>query len=192
MPVKSKSQILTPNQAAEMLMVSPATVRLWAAKGQLKALTTPGGHRRFRLSDIKQFAQVQGIELNIDAESLLSILIVDDDTQFSSYLAELIPSIDPGLKVEVANDGFVAGKLVHTFKPDMILMDLMMPTMDGFETCSSIKGDPETAHITIIAMTGFSSKENRERILELGADVCLTKPIDEDELERLIQLRINR
>ncbi|MCP4272408.1 MAG: helix-turn-helix domain-containing protein, partial [Gammaproteobacteria bacterium] len=52
-----KNKILTPNQVAEMMMVSPATVRQWAANGKLEALTTPGGHRRFRMTDIISFAE---------------------------------------------------------------------------------------------------------------------------------------
>ncbi|MFT5522019.1 MAG: excisionase family DNA binding protein [Enterobacterales bacterium] len=191
MSEKQKSQILTPNQAAEILMVSPATVRLWAAKGHLKALTTPGGHRRFRMADIKSFAQLQGITLNYEEDNDVSILIVDDDTQFSGYLAQLLPTLDSRIKVEVANDGFDAGKLVHIFNPDMILMDLMMPTMDGFETCKTLKEDPETKHIRIIGMTGFGSKANITKILSLGAETCLTKPINEDELESHIQILLN-
>jgi len=184
------TDILSPNQAAKVLMVSPATVRQWASKGKLNALTTPGGHRRFRMSDIQNFAQQKNITLNIESEDPISkypILIVDDDTQFSSYLAELIPIFDDRIQVKVANDGFEAGKLVHSFKPVMILMDLMMPTMDGFETCKSIKSDPATANIRIICMTGYGSSENIERIKALGAEDCLTKPIDETQLERVVQ-----
>lgn len=188
MPDKSRNHILSPNQAAEILMVAPATVRQWAAKGKLTALTTPGGHRRFRMSDIKDFAQQHGITLNIKNDESIAILIVDDDTQFSGYLAELIPGFDSKIRVQVANDGFEAGKLVHSFNPDLILMDLMMPTMDGFETCKNLKADPETANIRIICMTGFGSEENIQRILKLGAEACLTKPIDETLLEQNIGL----
>ena len=191
MTVKKKNIILSPNQAAEILMVSPATVRHWAAKGQLKALTTAGGHRRFRMSDIESFASVQGITLNLDDEDTIGILIVDDDVQFASYLAELIPTIDSRIKVEIASDGFEAGKHVHIFKPKMILMDLMMPTMDGFDTCKSIKDDPDTADIRIVCMTGYASEENIKRITKLGAEVCLTKPIDEAKLEYYVGLLIN-
>ena len=191
MAAKKQNKILTPNQAAEILMVSPATVRQWAAKGQLTALTTPGGHRRFRMSDIESFASVQGITLNIDDDERISVLIVDDDVQFASYLAELIPTFDPRIEVEVANDGFEAGKHVHNFKPDLILMDLMMPTMDGFDTCKSIKSDPDTADIRIVCMTGYGSEENIKRITKLGAEACLTKPIDETKLEYYVGLLLN-
>ncbi len=187
MSSKSTNEILSPNQAAQMLMVSPATVRQWAAKGKLNALTTPGGHRRFRMSDIKMFAQEKNIILNIDSDETFSILIVDDDSQFSGYLAELIPTFDSRIVVQVANDGFEAGKLVHIFNPDMILMDLMMPSMDGFDTCKSIKTDPDTSSIRIICMTGYGSTENIERIQSLGAEACITKPIDEDVLEQHIR-----
>lgn len=184
----SGNRILTPNEVADLLMVSPATVRQWAAKGQIKALTTPGGHRRFRMTDIRLFAEQRGISLNIEPENFMNILIVDDDIQFSGYLAELVPTIDERISVKVANDGFEAGKLVHLFNPNLILLDLMMPTLDGFETCRSIKADPQTSNIRIIAMTGYGSEENVERILKLGADVCLAKPIDEAELEKYIKL----
>lgn len=183
---KQKNRILTPNQVAELLMVSPATVRQWAVKGSLKALTTPGGHRRFKMSDIKLFAHQQKITLNIEDDESIAILIVDDDVQFSGYLAELLPSFDHRIKVGIAHDGFEAGKLIHSFNPDIILMDLMMPTMDGFETCKRIKEDPQTSNIRIICMTGFGSEENTTRILELGAEACLMKPIDEKILEQII------
>jgi len=185
----NNKQILTPNQVAELMMVSPATVRQWASKGLIKALTTPGGHRRFRMSDIVLFAQKKGVTLNIDddSESLTSILIAEDDKQFAGYLEELVKSFDDNLRVKVANDGFETGRLIHTFHPNLILMDLMMPMMDGFETCKSIKSDPETAQIQIIAMTGYGSEKNQKRILELGAEDCLLKPIDEDVLEQYIR-----
>jgi len=186
MQKNSKTQILTPNQVAEMMMVSPATVRQWAAKGLLKALTTPGGHRRFRMSDIILFAEKQGLTLNIENDEPAAILIVDDDKQFAGYLKELLLSFDANINIKVAYDGFETGKLIHVFKPDLILMDLMMPTMDGFDTCKSIKSDPETAGIRVVCMTGFGSEENIRRIKELGAEDCLTKPIDEAILEQYV------
>ncbi len=184
-----KKQILTPNQVAEMMMVSPATVRQWAASGKLTALTTPGGHRRFRMTDIVSFAEKKGLTLNTEEENIKSvkILIVDDDNQLANFLKEFIFSINENIKVKIADDGFEAGSLVHTFKPDMILMDLMMPTMDGFETCKSIKSDPETTKIRVIAMTGFGSDENQSRIKKLGAEDCILKPINKDIFENYIK-----
>ncbi len=184
-----KNKILTPNQVAEMMMVSPATVRQWAANGKLEALTTPGGHRRFRMTDIMSFAEKKGLILNTEEESKksVSILIVDDDIQFATFLKEFILSFDGKIKVKIAEDGFKAGRLVHTFFPDMILMDLMMPTIDGFETCKNIKSDQKTEKIRVIAMTGFGSDENQNRIKALGAEDCLLKPINEEILGNYIK-----
>jgi excisionase family DNA binding protein len=174
------NKILTPNQVADLMMVSPATVRQWAAKGHLKALTTPGGHRRFRMSDVVAFAQKQGIILNQPDTDSLAIMVVDDDIQLAKFLKILLTDMDPRIQVEVVHDGFAAGQRLHIFKPDLILMDLMMPTMDGFETCKRIKADPETAGIKIVCMTGFATKDNVSKILALGADACLEKPLNEE------------
>ena len=182
----SNNKILTPNQVAEMMMVSPATVRQWAAKGHLKAMNTPGGHRRFRLADVIAFAQKQGIVLNQQSNDGLSVLVVDDDVQLARFMSILLTDFDDRIRVEVANDGFAAGQKILDFKPDLILMDLMMPTMDGFETCRRIKENPQTAGIRIVAMTGFASDENVKKIIGLGAEACLEKPVNEEQLKDYI------
>ena len=159
-----ESQIMTPNQVAEMLMVSPAAVRQWAAKGQIPAMTTPGGHRRFRLQDVIDFAKGRGMSVQNHFDNI-SILIVDDDLQYANLLKEMISLHDEQIKVRLAHDGFEAGKLVQSFKPDLILLDLRMPTMDGFETCRRLKEDPDTESIRVVCMTGFDAESDRQRIL---------------------------
>ena len=181
-----ESQIMTPNQVAEMLMVSPAAVRQWAAKGQIPAMTTPGGHRRFRLQDVIEFAQGRGMSVQNHYDGL-SILIVDDDLQFGNLLKEMITLHDDQIKVRLAHDGFEAGKLVQSFKPDLMFLDLRMPTMDGFETCRRLKEDPDTESIRIVCMTGFDVESDRERVLEYGAEACLKKPIEEELLFSYIE-----
>ena len=177
----NESQILTPNQVAEMLMVSPAAVRQWAAKGQIPAMTTPGGHRRFKLGDVIEFAQGRGMSLQNHFDAL-SILIVDDDEQYANFLKEIISLHNDRIKVRVAHDGFEAGKLVQSFKPDLMFLDLRMPTMDGFETCRRLKRDPETDSIKIVCMTGYDDETDRTRVIEYGAEACLRKPIEEELL----------
>lgn len=176
---RNETQILTPNQVAEMLMVSPAAVRQWASKGELAALTTPGGHRRFRLSEVVAFAQNRGMSLHNHLENI-SVLIVDDDVQFANYLKEIMEIHDDKVNIRTANDGFEAGKLVQRLKPDLMFLDLRMPTMDGFETCKRLKSDPETESIRIICMTGFEHEADKDRVLQYGAEDCISKPVDED------------
>lgn len=169
---------LTPNEVAEQLMVSPVTVRQWAQKGQLKAETTPGGHRRFLRSEVERFVREYKLPLKQPAANPLKILIVDDDVQLSRYLVELLSNLPKQPVTETANDGFDAGTKVLTFQPDLMLLDLMMPDLNGFEVCRFIKQNPETKNIRIIAMTGYHSQENVDAITHAGAEECIAKPIN--------------
>jgi excisionase family DNA binding protein len=179
--VMSKSY-LTPNQVAELLMVSPTAVRQWAEKGDLHALTTPGGHRRFLPSDVESFARNKGLTLNLGNDDILRVLIVDDDAQLTRYLVKFLEGFHDKVAVDTTSDGFLAGLKISEFDPHVILLDLMMPGVNGFDVCRVLKMDPKTRGIRVIAMTGFPSKENVEKILAAGAEVCLSKPIDENVL----------
>ncbi len=177
---------LTPNEAAAQLMVAPATLRVWADKGLLKAHTTAGGHRRFLREDVDNFQRERGHDRGHSANSGLRILIVDDEASLTRYLTALLKDI-VGSHTATAGDGFSAGQLVHTFRPDVVLLDLMMGGLDGFQVCRQIKSDPATRPIRIIAMTGYPSAENIERILAAGAEICLAKPLDEEKLLALLE-----
>jgi len=169
-------------------MVSTASVRSWAAKGVLPATTTVGGHRRFLKKDVEKFAQMRGISVTAQPSGLARVLIVDDDVQLGGYLFELLSDI-PGIEaVKVATDGFEAGQQVHVFKPTVVLLDLMMPGMDGFEVCASLKSNSETQDIRVIGMTGYASKENLNKIKAVGAECCLSKPLDKENLFSAIGL----
>jgi excisionase family DNA binding protein len=173
---------LTPNQVAKLLKVSPVTVRHWALDDRLNFITTPGGHRRFAMSDIERFAREHGIYLNQDNQQDLRILIVDDNVELADYLAKLLGKQEQVKGVVVAHDGFEAGEQIHVFKPNIVLLDLMMPGLNGFETCHRIKQNDRTKHIRIVAMTGYPSDENVQRILSEGAEACLSKPVRAPEL----------
>lgn len=171
-----------------MLMVSPITVRKWAQDGDLKAVTTPGGHRRFKWADIQDFSKKRELKLLTVSNKKINLLIVDDDRTLSGYLAEVFSIYPDFINVEVANDGFEAGSKLESFRPDIVLLDLMMPGIDGVTVCQQIKNNPENAAIRIIAMTGFHTPENEHRILNAGAEICLKKPIDKQLLLELTGL----
>jgi len=179
---------LTPNEVAELLMVSPTAVRQWAEKGELKALTTPGGHRRFLPGEIERFAQERGLTLNSGNDDVLRLLIVDDDEQLVRYLVKLLEGFQDQVIIETVNDGFAAGLKVREFEPHIILLDLMMPGLDGFQVCRMLKEGNNTQAIRVIAMTGYPSEENVEKILAAGAEICLPKPIDAQRLLKHIGL----
>jgi excisionase family DNA binding protein len=174
---------LTPNEVAQLLMVNPVTVRQWASRGLLRSMATPGGHRRFLLSDVEEFARSRGTAPLAKSQGRPErVLIVDDDTQVSRLVAELIRTRAPDVSFEIANDGFEAGAKVEAFRPHALVLDLMMPGMDGFEVCRRLRSRPTLNHIRIVAVTGTHTIENVSRILQAGADACLAKPFDPEEL----------
>ena len=87
---------------------------------------------------------------------------------------------------DVAADGFEAGRLVATCRPEVVLLDLKMPGLDGFQVCRTIKADPDTSSTVVIAMTGYHSPETEARILECGAIRCFSKPVEPSTLSAFI------
>ena len=189
---KPADVLLTPREVAQQLGVSPVTVRHWALDGKLDFITTPGGHRRFLQQHIDHFVQAHGVNKASKKISKLCLLIVEDDKDLSSYLTDFIESLELPIDSAVANDGFEAGELVHEFNPDLVLLDLMMPTLDGFSVCQRIKQNPKTRHIRVIAMTGYPSHQNMERILEAGAETCLAKLLDSVALGQILKDAVNQ
>lgn len=170
---------LSPSEFAKRLNVATVTVRKWAQKGILNPVITPGGHRRYTFEELQRFAMEYNIPYNDEDNNKLRLLIVDDDAQQRKYLtARFKTSAGSQIETDQAEDGFEAGHKLHTFKPHIVLLDLMMPGIDGFEVCRYIKEHVSTKHTRIIAMTGLYDSENIYRIKKVGAETCLPKPID--------------
>ncbi len=180
--LKSKPY-LTPNEVAQWMMVSPITVRGWAQKGMLQAEVTPGGHRRFRREEVERFARQWNPAGN---RGPLRVLIVDDDKSVVGFLKELLEGAADPVTVEVAYGGFEAGRKVHAFTPDIVLLDYMMPGIRGAEVCRQIKQIPGLANVRVIGMSGFLSPENEAELIAAGAECCLTKPLDTSRLLTLM------
>lgn len=170
----TKKSLLTPSEAAELLHVAPTTIRHWAQNGRLPFITTPGGHRRFTRENV--LSLMSSSKANVSHE--FSILIIEDDKDFADMLVQLLESFFPQIKVTVAYNGFEAGDLLHSFNPDLVILDLMMSGINGFSICHRIKNTPSTENINVIAMTGALTEENVERITQLGAEMCIGKPLD--------------
>ncbi len=104
------------------------------------------------------------------------ILIVEDEFRNRKLLRDILKRFD--YDVVEASDGLEAVEMVKAWRPDLILMDIQMPVMDGFEATRIIKKDPETSHIPIIAITAYAMEGDRERILQAGCDGYISKPIE--------------
>jgi len=178
----SASKLLSPKEVATQLGVAPVTIRLWAQENKLPFTTTAGGHRRFKQQDIDEFITQH---MNVQSPKL-TVLIVDDNEPHAEFLSEYISQLDHSINTVIALDGFEAGQLIYETKPDLILLDLIMPGMEGYSVCKRIKNNPTTANIQVIAMTGFSTPENIERILSAGAERCLAKPISTETLSEIV------
>ena len=102
--------------------------------------------------------------------------MVDDNTDGAATLAELLRAT--GHVVEVAHDGAEALHAVQHFAPDVLLLDIGLPTMNGYEVCRKIRQEPWGRRLAIVAMTGWGQAEDRRRSREAGFDAHLIKPID--------------
>ncbi len=181
--------VFTTFETAKLCHVSPLSIINWVNAGRLSAFRTPGGHRRIRREDLITFMQDNGIPLPDELQEgsgLRKVLVVDDEASIRELFAEHLASRSNPYDVLTAADGFEAGRLVATHKPHVVLLDLKMPGLDGFQICRTIKADPETSKTIVIAMTGYPSPETEARILECGAVRCFPKPVESATLSSYI------
>ena len=165
--------------AARLLGVAVASISKWVDAGQLKAGRTPGGHRRIAKEDLIAFLRRQQLPIPPElGASAPRILVVDDEAPVTQWIAEEIKDRRPDFEVFQANDGFSAGEIAALHKPEVIVLDLRMPGLDGFELCRRIKSREETKNVSVVAITAHPSPKVRRRILEAGAAAYLSKPLD--------------
>lgn len=171
-----KNDFYTIPQAAKICAVGRTTMWRWVKSGELQAFQTPGGQYKIRKEDLKAFIKEKMQHLLVAKPSQeKKIMIVDDDTAIQKLLSKML--LSNGYQVENASDGFEAGVKTIQFKPDLMILDLFMPGMDGFEVCKQIKANSNTAHIKVLAYTGYDTAENKERIMQAGADGYMAKPV---------------
>ena len=175
------TEILTIPQAAKFCSVTRMTMWRWVKAGKIKSFVTPGGHHRIAKSDLEDALRGHGIKyISRQLDASPRILIVDDEPLIVQGLQKLFTR--KKCEVQTALNGFEAGVKSKEFNPDLIILDLVMPKMDGFEVCRFLKSNESTSHIKILILTGYSTKENRAEIMEAGADAFIEKPADNKEI----------
>jgi len=177
----SRKPVFTTFEAARLCHVSPLSIINWVNAGRLPAFRTPGGHRRIRREDLVRFMRDSGMPLPEelrDGSGRVKVLVIDAEPGVRHMLAEHLATRTNPYEVLTAGDGFEAGRLVVTFRPDAVVLDLRLPGIDGFQACRTIKADPETSGTVVIGMSAYPSIEIEARILECGATRCFAKPVD--------------
>jgi len=189
--------VLTVFKASKCCSVSPKTIINWIESGLIKAYKTPGGHRRINRKDLIAFMENQGMPLPDKDKEMesgrIKILVVDDDPIIVESIVQALEEDEYDYEVISAADGFEAGIQVNHFKPDLILLDIMMPDIKGFDVCKKIKGTPETKDTKIIVLSAYLDEEKFQQMKEYGADACYSKPLPlpqlKEEVSRLLGLR---
>lgn len=183
----SGKKIYTIPQAAKVCSVSRGTVWRWVKTGKLRAAVTAGGHHRILRDDLLEFTELRNFTSPAtEPTGKKRILIVDDDPKIIKLLKKVLSG--NGNELEHASDGFEAGIKTMKFQPHLVILDLFMPKMDGFEVCLQLKKDSDTANTKIIAISGYDMEENRQRILKCGADLFLPKPLDIKNIMKGIEM----
>ena len=164
---------LTTGEVAKRCQVSVGTVKNWIEAGQLAAFRTPGRHFRIRASELRRFQAAFGF--GAETEETPRILVVDDQQDFVDLVLDTLKGLVPGARVEGACGGYEALLLIGSFQPTLLLLDLRMPGLDGFEVCRRVKEAPTTRATTILAMTGFDDQEAEQLAMTCGADAFVSK-----------------
>lgn len=186
--------VLTVNQASEYCRVTPQTIVNWINAGKLKAYKTAGGHRRVKKSDLDSFLKDHdmpafGLASKPKQEDNLRkrILVVDDDEVIVETITTSLKEDKHNYEVISARDGFEAGIQVSHFKPDLLILDIMMPDIDGYEVCRRIKSSELTKKTKVIVLSGYLDDENYQKMREYGADSCFSKPLPLEDLKKEIE-----
>lgn len=176
-------EVLTTFEAAKICHVSYNTIKNWIKRGLLGAYRTAGGHLRVKSADLEVFCREHSIPMDKEAlPHARKVLVIDDEESIRVAMYEALQQYPEKFDIYTAADGFEAGSLMESIKPDLVILDLVMPGMDGFKVCQNIRRSPSLKHVKIVVLTGFPSDRNLERATELGADLCLAKPIDRSVL----------
>ncbi len=172
----TSKNIMSVTEVSKICGVTRATIWRWIKAGQLKAATTAGGHHRILSNDLQSFMERKKMPVRFRGRNKKRILIVDDDDSIRKFFSRILDRED--IEPAYAADGFDAGLKTVQFEPDLVILDLFMPEMNGFAVCQNIKEGKDTANIKVIAISGYDTKENIKRIYQCGADDFCPKPLN--------------
>jgi len=181
-------EYLTTRQAAEMLGVAVSTVQQWTNEGLLSAWTTSGGHRRIVRSSIEKMLNQQKITSDETShQKPLSVVVVEDNAQQLRMYEKQLRAWGENTNIVTAQDGYEGLVKIGQTLPSIIITDLKMPNMDGFQMIKALKKMPELRDCTIIVVSGLTKDEiTANGGLPDGVDLFI-KPIPFDALKNILR-----
>ncbi len=186
------TKYLTTNQIAGILGVSERTVANWIDRGHLDAFRTPGGHRRVTPAAARQFLTARGMPVPREISENIRILIVEDDPVVAQTLRNYLKSDSALYDVTVKHDGVSALLHLGGHKPHVVVLDILMPGMDGLEVCRKIRENLDLQDVNVIFVTGRTDLDPETIKRDTGAFDVLWKPIRGAELRETVQRALVR
>jgi len=178
--------VFTTGEAAKICKVSQQTIIRCFDSGQLRGFRVPGSRfRRIPREALYRFMKENNIPTDALESGRRRILIVDDDQAVVDLISDVLAN-DARFEIKVVNNGFAAGMLAEQYHPDLIVLDVMLPDINGQAVCELIRQNPALADIRIICISGMVEEDRIEELKAAGADDFLHKPLDIDELVRRI------
>ncbi len=175
-------KVFTTGEAAQVCKVSQQTIIRCFDSGRLTGFRVPGSKfRRIPRAELMRFMKTNGIPLDSIEGGRKRVLIVDDDEAINGLLVDVLTR-DGQFEVETALTGYEAGLLTESFKPHVIILDYMLPDINGNVVCERIKNRESTRDIKILFISGVVDEQEIRALLESGADDFIKKPFDIDDI----------
>jgi excisionase family DNA binding protein len=174
--------VFTTGEAAKICKVSQQTIIRCFDSGQLKGFRVPGSRfRRIPRDQLYAFMKDNGIPTDALESGKRKVLIVDDDLDLVELLADVFAG-DGRFDIRTANNGFEAGMLVKEFQPDLVVLDVMLPDINGKEVCQRVRSDPTMPDVKIICISGMVEQDKVQDLKDAGANDFMQKPFTVEAL----------
>jgi len=175
-------QVYTTGEAAKICKVSQQTIIRCFDNGQLKGFRVPGSRfRRIPRDALYKFMKDNGIPTDALESGKRKVLLVDDDPDLVEMMTKVLEE-DGRFEVRVAHNGFDAGMMVKEYRPDLIVLDVMLPDINGKEVCQRVRADNTLEGVKVICISGMVEEDKVHELREAGADDFLQKPFEIEEL----------
>jgi excisionase family DNA binding protein len=174
--------VFTTGEAAKICKVSQQTIIRCFDNGQLKGFRVPGSRfRRIPRDALYRFMRDNGIPTDALESGKRKVLLVDDDVDLVEMLTKVLDE-DGRFETRVANNGFDAGMMVKEYRPDLIVLDVMLPDINGKEVCQRVRSDHSLEEVRIICISGMIEDDKIQELRDAGANDFLHKPFEIDDL----------